>query len=275
MSTIGLLYPGHSAEDDFAHAERILDQQVPDVETRVPVTITSVGQDAHEVGALLDLGSMPRLTEGADRLVAQHAPDALVWACTSGSFVYGWDGALAQAASLARHTGLPASSTSLAFARAAGSLGLERVAVAASYPREVATHFARLLQRVGVTVTDLASHEILTAAQVGTLDVEQVTQLVAQCPRDGAQALLVPDTAMHTLALLPELEEAAGMPVLTANQVTVWEGLRLLGQRRHAPDLGSLFARAESDPVLAASTAAAQARPVPVSHVDTADGGAR
>lgn len=250
MPSVGLLYPGHSAEHDFAHAERILSRQAPDLAAHFPVTITSVGRDAHEVDALLDLGSMQRLTDGADRLVQEHSPDVVVWACTSGSFVYGWDGAREQAHGLARHTGLPASSTSLAFVRAVHSMGVNEVAIAASYPREVAQHLADLLHHTGITVTDLSTHEIFTAAEVGTLDADDVTRLVADAPRDGAQALLVPDTAMHTLALLPELEEAAGMPVLTANQVTVWEGLRLLGQIPHAPGLGLLFAGDRPDPVL-------------------------
>ena len=52
MVTVGLLYPGHSAEDDFPALEARLDGAV-----RLPVVITSVGEDAHRVDALLDLGS--------------------------------------------------------------------------------------------------------------------------------------------------------------------------------------------------------------------------
>src|SRR5699024_7982872 len=58
---------------------------------------------------------------------------------------------------------------------------------------------------------------------------------------DGvADAGVVPDTAMHSLAWLDELEEAAATPVLTANQVTVWEGVRLLGPVPDLPAMGSL-----------------------------------
>jgi maleate cis-trans isomerase len=54
----------------------------------------------------------------------------------------------------------------------------------------------------------------------------------------------VPDTALHTVRSLAALEQAVGKPVITANQVSVWEGLRLAG--REAPrraGLGSLFER--------------------------------
>lgn len=222
MSTVGLLYPGHSAEDDFRALQARWHDRV-----RLPLVHTSVGEDAHRVDALLDLGSSGRLLEGAQHLVQEHHPDSLVWACTSGSFVFGWEGARRQVDEVARATGVPTTSTSLAFVSAARALGLERVAVAASYPQDVAEHFVAFLERGGIAVTAMGSHGIVTAAEVGTLGREQVTAIVAGAEREGADAVLVPDTAMHTLAWLDDLEAAAGLPVLTANQVSVWEGLRL------------------------------------------------
>lgn len=58
-----------------------------------------------------------------------------------------------------------------------------------------------------------------------------------------AQAVMLPGTALHTAAFLPELEKELGKPVLTANQVTVWEALRLTDRRVNAPGLGALFTR--------------------------------
>lgn len=236
MPTVGLLYPGHSAEDDFpALQERWQD------EIRLPLVHTSVGEDAHRVDALLDLGGPDRLAEGARTLLAEHRPDAILWACTSGSFVFGWEGAQQQVDRLAEVTGLPTSSTSLAFVNAARNLGLTRVCVAASYPQDVAEHFVAFLERGGIEVTSMGSHGIVTAAEVGTLGRDEVAAIVAGADRAGAQAVLVPDTAMHSLAWLDALEEVAGMPVLTANQVTVWEGLRLLGPITPRTGLGTLF----------------------------------
>ncbi|MPV39064.1 maleate cis-trans isomerase family protein [Georgenia subflava] len=232
---VGLLYPGSSAADDFPRLEERLAGAV-----RLPLVHTSVGEDAHRVDALLDLGSAGRLAEGAAALTA-HEPDAVMWACTSGSFVFGWDGAHEQAAELSRAAGRPASSTSLAFVAAARALGLTRVAVAASYPQDVAEHFVGLLAVGGVEVVALGSHGIVTAAEVGTLGRERVVEMVLDGDHRDAQAVLVPDTALHSLAWLDDLEDAVGKPVLTANQVTVWEGLRIAGASVHLPGLGRLF----------------------------------
>lgn len=237
MPTVGLLYPGHSAEDDFQQLEDRLGSEL-----RLPLVHTTVGEDAHRVEALLDLGGHERLAAGALTLVAEHSPDSVMWACTSGSFVFGWEGAQDQVSRLQEMTGLPTSSTSLAFVAACHHLGLRRVSVAASYPQDVAEHFVELLRHEGIEVAATGSHGIITAAEVGTLGYAEVEAIVLGADRSAdAEAVLVPDTAMHSLHWLESLEQAAGMPVLTANQVTVWQGLRLVGDVPDIPSLGTLF----------------------------------
>ncbi|SFO95569.1 Maleate cis-trans isomerase [Amycolatopsis arida] len=237
MVTVGFIYPDHAAEDDYPLAERLLDQR----DDGVRLVVEHIyGTDLHAVPELLDLGSPERLAEGAG-LLAKHEPDAVVWACTSGSFVYG-DGAAEQAAGLsAAAGGVPASSTSFAFVRAASALGLRRVAVAASYPDDVARLFVDFLAAGGVEVVAMSSAGIDTAAEVGRLTPDAVCELARAHDHPEADALLVPDTAMRTLALLDTLEKELGKPVLTANQVTVWEGLRLAGALRPVAALGTLF----------------------------------
>src|SRR5699024_1323618 len=190
----------------------------------------------------LETGSHARLSEAWKRLSAEHQVDSVVWACTSGSFVYGWQGAHHQAEQLAQEAGLPASSTSLAFARALRALGVRRVAVAASYPAELADHFEAFLTAAGAEVVQFTSHDIFTAGEVGHMGREQVLQMVRAVDVDGAEAILVPDTAMHSLQWVADLEAAVGKPVLTANQVSVWEGMRIAGVASpQLPGLGSLF----------------------------------
>ena len=242
MTTVGLLYPGHGAEDDFpALVDRLQQVQHDDWNVALPLVQTSVDEDAHRVDALMDLGRRGRLAEGARTLAASHRLDSLMWACTSGSFVFGWVGAHQQVDELAQVSGVPTSSTSLAFVSACHALGVTKVTVVASYPHDVAKCFVSFLKHADIEVITMSSHDIYTAAEVGTLTRDQVIALVTQAERDTVEAVLVPDTAMHSLAWVDELEAAAGMPVLTANQVTIFEGLRLGGLVRPLPGLGALF----------------------------------
>lgn len=150
MTTVGLLYPGYGAEDDFpALIDRLHHAQPNGWNVALSLVHTSVDEDAHRVDALMNLGGHHRLVEGARTLAASHPRlDSLMWACTSGSFVFGWEGAHQQVYELARACGLPTSSTALAFVSACHALGVTKVSVAASYhPHDVAEHFVSFLRR--------------------------------------------------------------------------------------------------------------------------------
>jgi maleate cis-trans isomerase len=220
---LGFLYPGHAAEDDLPYLTSSLAPSAI-----AEVVHTSVGEDAHRVDALLDLGSGARLADGAAQLAGRGVA-AVIWACTSGSFVFGWDGARRQADEIGKRLAVPASSTSLAFADVCAALGISRVAIAATYPADVTEHLVQFLAHAGVDVVAAGSSGIVTAAEVGTLDGETVHELVRRHDHADAEAILVPDTALHTARVIHDLERAAGKPVLTANQVTVWQAARLAG----------------------------------------------
>ncbi|NGN69876.1 decarboxylase [Streptomyces sp. A7024] len=234
--TAGFLYPGYSAEDDYPRLERMIGGGV-----RLPLVHTDIGEDAHRVDALLEMGSVPRIAAGVGELKRQGA-QVVVWACTSASFVYGWDGAKEQVRQLSAEAGLPASSTSFAFAGAVQALGVGRVAVAATYPDDVAQLFAGFLKSAGAEVVSARASGIITAAEVGTWGRDEVLALGRGGDHPDAEAVLLPDTALHSAEHITALEAELGKPVLTANQVTVWEGLRLLGEQvGPVPELGRLF----------------------------------
>ncbi|MFC9312871.1 aspartate/glutamate racemase family protein [Streptomyces nigra] len=237
MTALGFLYPGHSAEDDYPRIEQLLAADI-----RLDLVHTDIGEDGHRVEALRRMGSPEQLATGIEELRLTGA-EAVVWACTSGSFVYGWEGAHEQVRSLAQAAGMPASSTSFAFVHAMREIGVRRVAVGATYPDDVAGLFAEFVRAGGADVVAVRGAGIVTAAEVGTWGEKELFALARDADDAGAEAVLLPDTALHTASHIPALEEALGKPVLTANQVTVWEGLRLADRRVNAPALGALFTR--------------------------------
>ncbi|RZT84084.1 maleate cis-trans isomerase [Pseudonocardia sediminis] len=238
-TTVGILYPGFSAEDDYPRAEALLSDGAT-----LPLVHTEMRTDAHRVDALLDIGGDDVLADGARTLAEKFGPlDAIVWACTSGSFVFGPDGAAEQVAALRAVAGVPASSTSFAFVQACQRLGVSRVALGATYPPDIAARFVDFLAHHGITVLTVSARDIVTAAEVGTLPGEVVLDFAAAVAADApdAEAVLLPDTALHTVALLDALDARVGKPVLTANQVSMWQGLRLAGADVVRPGLGTLF----------------------------------
>jgi maleate cis-trans isomerase len=232
---LGFLYPGYAAEDDFPRLESSVSHPV-----RAEVVHTSIGEDVHRADALLDMGGIPRLLEGAEDL-AERNVSSVMWSSTSASFVFGWDGAKEQVAALEEALEIPASTTAFAFVATANAIGVRRAAVAATYPEDIARRFEEFLGIGGIEVCRVGSRGIMSAAEVGALGREEVLQIATENDHPDADVLLLPDTALHTAAWLEDLEAAVGKPVLTANQVTFWEALRLADVLKPQKGLGALF----------------------------------
>ncbi len=235
MLRIGILYPLHSAEDDYPNMAARLEPPVA-----VAVAHTDA-VDLHTVEDCRRTGDWDHLEPGAAEL-RMLGVDVCMWACTSGSFVYGLAGAEKQARKIGSYLGVPASSTSLSFVKAIQALGISRVAVAATYPEDLAAEFVGFLGESGLQVVHLDSLGIWTAVEVGKVGREHVIEFVRANNHADAEAILIPDTALHTTGFLSELDSAVGKPVLTANQVTMREALRLGGRVQKQRGFGQLFA---------------------------------
>ncbi|WEH33548.1 decarboxylase [Streptomyces sp. AM 4-1-1] len=254
MTTVGLLYPGHAAEDDFPRFEVLLDTDI-----RLPVVhIDSSGRTdpadptgSADPAAAADPAGRTGPDADAERLATcldelrMAGAESVVRSCgAEDGFRHGLQGAHDQVAALARAAGLPASSTSFGFAHALRELGATRVAVAAVCSDEAAGHFAGFLRESGAEV--VATHtDVVGTAEAAAWDPDRVKELAVAGNHPDAEVVLLPDPALHTASYVPELEELLGKPVLTANQVTVWEGLRLARRRAWAPTVGTLFSARE------------------------------
>ena len=160
-------------------------------------------------------------------------PGVVAYACTSGSFVAGVEGerALRQAVVEA---GAPAAvTTSGAAVSALRALGVGRVCVVTPYDEAVTDRLGAFLTEAGVRVVS-AGHLGLTG-QIWTVPEEVTADLVRDTLTGDAEAVFVSCTNLRTYDLLGELESELGIPVLSANQVTLWLALAVLGRAAVGP----------------------------------------
>ena len=176
------------------------------------------------------------------RQLAAEGCHAIVWACTCASFIGGLAWSRAQSAELANATGLPASSTSLSLLAALEHLDAGTVDLLSPYPEPVTETLVAFLDEAKIEVAAVASLDCPDDNTSIKLDlVDEVRRFDAPlAPR--RHPLLVPDTAVYSLDKVAAAEAALGRPVVTANQATVWQSLRLLGREHRLADAGTLFA---------------------------------
>jgi len=231
---IGLIVPATPVHFELEHLEKYVGDWLKVKIAWHPTT------DKHALYELRKEGSEAILLAAAAKLIT-FRPHAVAYACTSISFASGFDAALQQVVVIEQRVKVPVTSTSLAFVRAILALGNPPVAVAASYPLKVAEQFVRFLEEAGIRTVSFSVGDATTGAEANQFTLKEVGALVTQANCNEAGVVLVPDTAINTLDYLADLEDACGKPLLTANQVTLWDVLRVASALRPLPQLGKLL----------------------------------
>ncbi|MFV2212851.1 hypothetical protein ACFHW2_21825 [Actinomadura sp. LOL_016] len=244
---IGLLYPTpNTGEDDFeALAARVrppVDLDVvyfpwPDDVTDLAALDTEATYDA-----VRRLGDTAHLRAVLPAALAAHDPvDAVAFAVSSASFLQGAGGVAAQLRALSEIAGVPATSTTAAFQQAVRHLRLGTVALASVYHPSGSDHFVDRVGEAGATVVHRVDADAGSDRALAAWPPERVLDLVRAASHPAAEAVLLPETALHTARFTASLTAAAGAPVLTATGVTVWAACRLLDVAPAIDDAGPLF----------------------------------
>ena len=234
---IGVIYPTGGSDYEYYQFAEAAGSHL-----RICLVTTRLygGDQEHELEALLKTGDIA-LLETTARKLAHLNVDAAMWACTSGSFAGGVKWAQSQIKALSAGAGCPAGSTSLAFVHALDYLRLKNVAVMATYPEAISDLFVRFLEDKGIKVHHSSCLDELSGWDAALRSTEEIVASICQSDRQQADAIVVPDTALPTLSLIETVENRIGKPVLTANQVTLWEGMMLAGCLERLTGWGVLF----------------------------------
>ncbi|MGW2742056.1 maleate cis-trans isomerase family protein [Streptomyces sp. NPDC001450] len=242
---------GVVAPFDFA-LDRELWRWVPDEVslhlTRTPFVPVEVSLD------LARLVSEHQTLGEAVRALTAVAPEVVAYACTSGSFVGGIAGERAMCAQMSGAGGtLPAVTTSGALLEALTELRVRRVALVTPYTVSVTRALQEYVAEAGVRVTGCAFMGL--TRHIWQVPYRDVVAMARAAIRPGAaDALFISCTNLPTYDVIPQLEAELRIPVLSANQVTMWAALRRLGTRAVGPYQALLDEAAREWPVLPEET---------------------
>lgn len=225
--------------------------------TRTPYTPLTVGLDlAHAV-------SEPAAVEGAVRALGGIEPDVVAYACSSGSFVDGLAGERSLRQTMCQAGAAHAVTTSGAAVEALRACGTRRVAVASPYTPELTDELAGFLEEAGFEV--VSAVHLGLQSRIADVAPGTIRDLVRQAHSPDADAVFLACTGLRTLGIVAQIEAEIGRPLFTANQVTLWSALRIVGALRPAgkePVLGDRDPMAWSTTMLVdAARGGAQAGP--------------
>ncbi len=166
------------------------------------------------------------IEEAASRLLP-YDPTLFAYYCTTVSFLRGpgKDHEISQR--ITKATGKPATTTSTAMIEALKTLDVRRVSLASPYLPDVEEKFVEFIEAHGIKVSKSLSLGLKEGHSI--VPSEKMCRFAETANVPDADAVFVGCTGQRLALCIEGLEAKLGKPVLTANQVTSWHALRLMG----------------------------------------------
>jgi maleate isomerase len=177
--------------------------------------------------------SDPALVAQGFNDVRAVAPLVMVYACTSGSFIGGLAGEAALVSAMTEAGAPAAVTTGGALLAALRHLELSRIATVTPYVTELTVGLGTYLTEAGIEVVAAAGLGLIS--DIWTVPYDVTAGLVRDTDTADAQAVFISCTNLPTYDVIATLERELGKPVLTANQVTMWSALRVIGRKAVGP----------------------------------------
>ncbi len=241
MIRIGVITP-HTTPGPEVEFASMAGSRVTTRIARVTGCVEATHDDPTAPPALREL-TRPRYLDRAAETLQGPPMDVVAYASTTSAYAVGAVAERAAVSRLADLTGLPVGSTGSASLHALEVLGVERVALvgapwfSAEFNELGAAYYAG--QGFDVVSSESAhlprDPDLIEAAAV----VDWVTRQVG----DAAEAVVFGGNGFRTASAIAQLEAAIDRPVLTANQVLLWEILSLARSGLDIDGYGRLFAR--------------------------------
>lgn len=183
----------------------------------------------------------PIVDEAVDRLVPL-APRAILFAYTSSSYALGAEAERQMRARLEqRSKGVPVIPTCLAAASALQLLGVRRLSLV--HP----PWFSEASNDEGAAYWRGAGFEVVQSVRVQParlfteVPAAEVFEFVRAHTPPGADAVFIGGNGLRAVGTIRALEARLRRPVLSANQVLMWEALRAIGRTGSVRSYGRLF----------------------------------
>ena len=122
------------------------------------------------------------------------------------------------------------------------TLKARRIAMIAPYMKPLTTLVAEYIEAEGVEVSDRIALEIPDNLEVGRRDPMALLEIYKDLNLDGVDVLVLSSCVqMPSLAAIPLVEKATGLPVVSAAVCTTYQMLVKLGLPTYIPNAGALL----------------------------------
>jgi len=190
---------------------------------------------------LEDLKKAAEYIAEASEMIADVRPSVVAMTGTGVSFIggYGYDQMLIEKMRDINGN-LPTTTTSTSVIDAFHRLGIKKVSIAMPYIEEVSRAAIKFMEDNGIQVLN-AKWLDKSGFDIPMISKEIIFHLAMEVDKPESDAIFISCTNLHTFELIEELERELKKPVITSNQATIWNVLRLAGIKDKIGGYGQLL----------------------------------
>ena len=224
-----ILATDHTSEPDFRRM--VAGERIGVYVARIPYKNPTTPENLRKM--------QPELSAGAALILPDEPLDAICYSCTSASVVIG-DTEI-EAAVQAAKPGVPVVTPPMAGVRGLKALGAKRISILTPYTVETSRPMATYFAERGFDILSFTCLGFEDDREMARIAPASLVELAREATHAEADALFVSCTALRAALAVPGMEQAIGLPVVTSNQATAWNCLRLCGDDKQRPEFGRLM----------------------------------
>lgn len=230
---IGLitLATDHTSEVDFHRM--VASERIGVYVARIPYANPTTPENLRKM--------QPSLSAGAALILPDESLDAVCYSCTSASVVIG--DAEIEAAIQAARPGVPVVTPPMAGVRGLNAFGIKRISILTPYTVETSRPMATYFAAHGFDIESFTCLGFEDDREMARIAPASLVELARKAMHAQADALFVSCTALRAALAVLGMEEAIGRPVVTSNQASAWNCLRLCGDEAPRPEFGRLMTK--------------------------------
>jgi maleate cis-trans isomerase len=200
---------------------------------------TFIGGDSNEE-VVKRLKRAEEFIADASEIVTHVKPAVVVMAGTGVSFIggYGYDQMLIKKIQ-DRIGNLPTTTTTTSVIDALRKLGISKVSIAMPYVEQVSRTVVKFVEESGIEV--LNAKWLNRGSDMEKVSQETIYHLAREVDEPDSQAIFISCVGLNTVEIIEKLENDLKKPVITSNQATMWNILRMANINDKIEGFGQLL----------------------------------
>ena len=179
------------------------------------------------------------ITSVTENILPGEEVDCVVYGCTSGTIVSGYDN-IKKKINLAKPNTL-VTTPSTAALNALKKKNVKKISIVTPYIKSVNDDVVIFFKDNNFEITSNTYFDIESDIDIGRVDQDKLFEILSKIDHKDAEALFVSCTSLPVLNIIERLEKKLKMTVLSSNQALIWETLEIINRNNSIKGYGSLF----------------------------------